>query len=115
MIPKAVVRLRTARIAWRFSRGRKRSMPNTVPSDDDRHSPLVMMAKNTYPTIIRPHSKLGVVPKTSQPGGSAMTAAIAAAPMTTMSPASHSRSPSDMLRTSAASAVPAARGRSGTV
>ncbi len=47
MIPNAVVRHRTARIAWRFSSGRKRSIPNTVPSDDARHSPLVITAKNT--------------------------------------------------------------------
>ena len=90
-------------------------MPNTVPSEDERHSPLVMIAKNTYPTIIRPHSKLGVVPKTSQPGGSAMRAATAATAMTAVSPASHSRSPVDMLRISADSAAPAARGASGTV
>ncbi len=47
MIPKAVVRLRTARTAWRFSNGRKRSIPNTVPSDEARHRPLVMIAKKT--------------------------------------------------------------------
>ena len=47
MTPNAVVRLSTARIACRFSSGRKRSIPNTVPSDEARHSPLVMTAKNT--------------------------------------------------------------------
>ena len=47
MIRNAVVSDRTARMAWRFSNGRKRSIPKTVPSDDARHSPLVMIAKMT--------------------------------------------------------------------
>jgi hypothetical protein len=42
-----VVRLRTARIACRFSKGRKRSIPKTVPIEEARHSPLVMIAKKT--------------------------------------------------------------------
>ena len=47
MITNAVVRDRTARIAWRFSSGRNRSIPKTVPSDEARHRPLVMIAKKT--------------------------------------------------------------------
>jgi len=47
MIPKAVVRQSRARIACRFSSGRKRSIPKTVPSDEARHRPLVVMAKKT--------------------------------------------------------------------
>ena len=47
MIRNAVVSDRTARIAWRFSNGWNRSMPNTVPSDEARHRPLVMSAKKT--------------------------------------------------------------------
>ena len=47
MIPNAVVRQSSARIAWRFSSGRNRSMPKTVPSDDARQSPLVVIAKKT--------------------------------------------------------------------
>ena len=46
MIRNAAVSERSARIAWRFSNGWKRSMPNTVPSEDARHNPLVMIAKN---------------------------------------------------------------------
>ena len=48
MTPNAVDRgTAAARMAWRFSSGWKRSMPKTVPSDDARHSPLVMTAKKT--------------------------------------------------------------------
>ena len=47
MIPNAVVSDRTARMAWRFSSGRNMSMPNTVPSDEPRHRPLVVIAKKT--------------------------------------------------------------------
>ena len=47
MIPNAATRHRSARIAWRFSSGRNRSMPKTVPSDDARHRPLVVIAKKT--------------------------------------------------------------------
>ena len=47
MIPNAVVSVSVARRAWRFSSGRNSSTPNTVPSEELRHRPLVVMAKNT--------------------------------------------------------------------
>ncbi len=56
MIPNAVTRQRRASTACRFSSGRNISMPNTVPSDEARHRPLVVMAKKTYAVIRIPHS-----------------------------------------------------------
>jgi hypothetical protein len=47
MIPNAVTRQSRARIAWRFSSGMNISIPKTVPSDDARQSPLVVIAKKT--------------------------------------------------------------------
>jgi hypothetical protein len=43
-------------------------MPNTVPSEEARQRPLVVMAKNTYPTISSPHSTDGVVAVPLSPG-----------------------------------------------
>ena len=63
--------------------------------------------------IISPHSKVGVVPKTSQPGGIDTAAAIA------ITPSSASRSPNQawratgMLRTSATKLRTSGRGASG--
>src|SRR5664280_3757806 len=74
MIPNAVTRQSRARIAWRFSSGRNISIPKTVPSDDARQSPLVVIAKKTYAAMRIPHSKVGLVPRTSQPGGRLSTA-----------------------------------------
>ncbi len=47
MTPKAVTRQSRARMAWRFSSGMNISMPKTVPSDEARQSPLVVIAKKT--------------------------------------------------------------------
>ena len=37
-------------------------MPKTVPSEDARQRPLVVIAKKTYAMMRTPHSKVGVVP-----------------------------------------------------
>ena len=64
---------------------------------------------------MRPHSKLGVVPKTSQPGGRERSAATAATARIASRLPIQRRSPKGMERTSRTTAAPAARGPSGTV
>ena len=73
-----------------------------------------MIAKNTYPTISRPHSKLGLVPMISQPGGRASSADTPPMARNVDRKIIQIRSPNDMDRTSRTSAAPAARGVVGT-
>ena len=89
-------------------------MPNTVPSDDARHRPLVRIAKTTYPTMSRPHSKEGLVPVTSQPGGSASSAETARITRPTESSAYQTRSPTDIDAISRTTRLRAARGVAGS-
>ena len=64
---------------------------------------------------MRPHSKLGEVPNTSQPGGRERSAATEATARTASRPPIQRRSPIGMERTSRAMAAPAARGPIGMV